>query len=1273
MYLKSAWKKWCRSLRSGSGRGQSRRRDVRRREVVAWSAEVLEARQLLSSITVNSLADNTTSGDGQITLREALLAANTNASVDGSVAGQSGVQDTIVFEGGLAGGVELNAALGALVITDSVRIEASGATRIVIDARGESRVFDIGASAGDVTFAGLSITGGQTTSAGVDGAGAGIRAQTSGTVTLETVELSNNHTSGAAAHGAGLYAGLGNVVMINSTVAENTAVGAGAQGGGIYAAAGVVTATNSTISGNSAATGGGLFSLAADVNLRSTTVTNNTAANGGGLSLFNGSLSLSNSIVAGNDASVAADDIQFTNNGGLETATAVNSLIGINAGTAFLPSPGGSVADAQGNFIGTLATPIDAQLDVLSGNGGQTRTHALLAGSLAINSGSNAQANALGLTVDQRGTGSARIDGTVDMGAVETHAALPVLVVKVANDELDADLSNSADLSLREAISIANSTFGADTIVFDLALNGTPLIVSLGELAITDTLTITGNGANNTVIDAQGSGRVLDGLWGAIDLTLNGLTVTRGRVTGTVEGGAGVRFLSPGRLELNDVEISNSSVVGVQSRGAAIFANPGDMVITNSLVTNNSVQGNLSSAGGIFSHLGTVTVINSTISGNAAIGATVNGSAILTDSASASINLVNSTVTANLNNGDATSRGAVVAVRGSISIANSIVAGNTVTGIGEIDVTFANFDGTATFTARNSIIGVNLDTPLAGTGGVVGANGNFVGTSGAAFNAQLAPLADNGGPTRTHALLGGSAALNAGNNSLAVNADGSLLLTDQRGGAFIRLFAGTVDIGAYEQSNVQAGFDQTLALEGFYFDGVNLAVVMRSGAQVTFKNGSGVLISGEVVDSTHLIATGLGNLDVEFDAQAGTLTFANGTVWTKVPRLSGIWIDDGGAQIIVGQLATDLDVHFSGGANVTGTVHSPTQVTVGGITGTLSNDGQHIEFTNGAAWDLVADISGGYVNNSGDPVAIVQAGTSLKIVSATGVVTNAQFTDGNSLLLTGGVTAEIAANGTITFSDGRIWVPTPAAGTNTEISGVYDVNVGGSARIIQADDDLTIINEVGASFDAHFVSSTEIVVDSTGVRGFISGDVILWTDGKIYTQIPDLSGPRLDLLGNETRVDQLDRDLILTSSTGVVTHAQIINQTQFVETDGAMRTGTIAGNTLIFSDGAVWAELPDLRGNWVMLSNLDPTFIEQAGASVLLVTDLGVLVDAQLLSPNILHTELPLGGGGSLGTNVVASVSGNTALYFNNGWLWTRPAANALDAVFADPAQWPFV
>jgi hypothetical protein len=109
-----------------------------------------------------------------------------------------------------------------------------------------------------------------------------------------------------------------------------------------------------------------------------------------------------------------------------------------------------------------------------------------------------------------------------------------------------------------------------------------------------------------------------------------------------------------------------------------------------------------------------------------------------------------------------------------------------------------NFNG-ATGTTRDDVFGAlnaGGDYNLIGDGSGMtglsnGINGNLVGSADAPIDPLLGPLADNGGPTLTHALLSGSPAIDAGNNAYATD-------WDQRGEGFPRIVNGIIDIGAFE-------------------------------------------------------------------------------------------------------------------------------------------------------------------------------------------------------------------------------------------------------------------------------------------------------------------------------------------------------------------------------------------------------------------------------------------------------------------------------------------
>ncbi len=118
---------------------------------------------------------------------------------------------------------------------------------------------------------------------------------------------------------------------------------------------------------------------------------------------------------------------------------------------------------------------------------------------------------------------------------------------------------------------------------------------------------------------------------------------------------------------------------------------------------------------------------------------------------------------------------------GDIQSKNNLIAGNE--SLYEPD--FGKDPGAFCASLGHNLIGV---APSNG-GFTNGVNGDIVGTYGERIDPVLGPLANNGGPTFTHALLPGSPAINAGDNSGAP-------ATDQRG--LQRILEGTIDIGAFE-------------------------------------------------------------------------------------------------------------------------------------------------------------------------------------------------------------------------------------------------------------------------------------------------------------------------------------------------------------------------------------------------------------------------------------------------------------------------------------------
>jgi predicted outer membrane repeat protein len=266
------------------------------------------------------------------------------------------------------------------------------------------------------------------------GYGGGVFSFSGAAMTISNSTISGNSADGG---GGGIEA-RGNVTISNSTVSHNIA-NSYSGGGGIHAGRGVnVTISSSTISDNFAGFGGGVFADGT-VTVINSTISGNSANFGGGI-YSNRAVTVRSSIVAGNSDNYGSPDLVVNS-----SLTVSNSLVGNNSGTRLTPAPVGA-PDANGNFIGTPAAPIDPLLGPLADNGGPTQTMALRPGSPAIDRGANPD----NLTTDQRGPPYTRTAGIqTDMGAYEvnavTAASLEQVLTTTSSVTLPAATSADAD------------------------------------------------------------------------------------------------------------------------------------------------------------------------------------------------------------------------------------------------------------------------------------------------------------------------------------------------------------------------------------------------------------------------------------------------------------------------------------------------------------------------------------------------------------------------------------------------------------------------------------------------------------------------------------------------------------------------------------------------------------------------------------------------------------------------------------------------------------
>jgi CSLREA domain-containing protein len=374
--------------------------------------------------------------------------------------------------------------------------------------------------------------------------------------------------------------------------------------------------------------------------------------------------------------------------------------------------------------------------------------------------------------------------------------------------------------TLRAAVEEANALAGGHEITLPA---GTYTLTIAGlSVGPNRNITINGSGQATTIVDANGQHGVFGVVGGS--LTLNGLTVQHGYASSGagiyVSGRIGLPFENdyPGVLTLNDTTVTQN--VSTADGGGVYLAFDGSASMNRTTVSGNSAA----SGGGIYFTenacilRSSLSLTDSTISQNVATsfggGLYISGRSC---DGGENVRIGRSTISGN----SAAEGGGIYSTYQPAGISNSTISGNTATtGSGGAMVVTADMHlDNVTVASNSSATGgavqggplIVINTIIANSTGASPANcagGNVILDSGhnlefpgttCALNLAsdrhadplLLPLADNGGFTRTHALLVGSAAVDAGDDGIC-NMSG----VDQRGDP--RLVGAYCDIGSFE-------------------------------------------------------------------------------------------------------------------------------------------------------------------------------------------------------------------------------------------------------------------------------------------------------------------------------------------------------------------------------------------------------------------------------------------------------------------------------------------
>ncbi len=293
----------------------------------------------------------------------------------------------------------------------------------------------------------------------------------------------NSHISGNYCRARG--GGIGNegrpeinLVLSGCTISGDTAV---SNGGGVHFYGNTTPPKyqmiRCTVSGNVSLSGqgGGVATNGNGVMTGCTVAGNSSAGNGGGVRIFSGLTELNYCLLIGNNP--ARTDVRGRDLDGNRSSTTGRNLIGTAGSSPYGSWAAGSVLEGNNAQNLDLVSIIDP---VLAPNGGTVPTHALVAGSFAVNP---APRDGFSSPFDQRGFSRS---GPADIGAFEWNGLAPSVTT-----------GNAGDVRLNSVLLSGSVAVGSNPVRLFFAYGTTP------DMALrSDTVVLSGNG--QTTLEVTG-------------------------------------------------------------------------------------------------------------------------------------------------------------------------------------------------------------------------------------------------------------------------------------------------------------------------------------------------------------------------------------------------------------------------------------------------------------------------------------------------------------------------------------------------------------------------------------------------------------------------------------------------------------------------------------------------------------------------------------------------------------------------------------------------